>query len=285
MSQEKLINMNIEIKHNLGHGFSIEGVVNKQVFTPEQAQTILGKFYRLEEIGDVANGFHFYSSMFLKTLEETKKQYNELGHRIKLYSSIPASVTRFSTYKRPQFQVYRINNGIFFKGRSTLDLTVPYKLSDIMETEIKTIFNVSYTLDFTDKDKPLIKRVENADTRRVDDLVGLLRDLNYPALTKQSLLNVITFIPNKIYQGRLFTITVEEKGEFDLVFNLESNRKGNDSAKLELTNGNFKITLYQPVQTVVIPTNDLSLFEVLYAILREMEFSTAKVSKHPKRQR
>lgn len=277
--------MNTEIKHTLKHGFTIEGVVTKAVFTPEDAQETVRKFHHLEALGEDAKTFHYYSSKFLENVEDTRQLYLALGHKIKLHSKIPACVLRYSTHQRPDNQVYRIHNGIYFKGRSTFDITAPYKLRDLMNMEVKTIFNVSYRLDLDDVDNPAMRRVENQDTRRVEETVETIMSTGHHAFITQALNNLFTLEPGKLYQGRFFTLSYKKlANETGFQIRLSGNKPGSDSATFEYCNGQFSAFLIQPVQCVPMEVDRQMLFEFLYCIYREVGFSQGPKGLREKRQ-
>lgn len=275
--------MNIEIKHQLEHGFSIEGVATKAVFSSEDACETVRRFHHLDALGEDRNTFHFYSAKFLENVEETRRLYLELGHKVKLFSKIPACVLKYNTLTRKDVQVYRIHNGIYYKGQSTFDITTPYKLRDLMEMEVKTIFNTSYRLDLTDIDKPKMIRVERPETAKIEEVVETIMNVGHTAFIKQAIDNLVQVERGKIYQGRFFSIVFQQPADNTFRFNLNGNKPGSDSVTFECTGGNFKVTLIQPVQKVQMDVTRQLLFEIISSIYREVSYSQGPLSLRNKR--
>lgn len=266
--------MKTEIKTSLGYGFVLIEKNEGKVLSTDAALDSLQQLQRLDDLGESPSLHHIYCTRLLEFVEKSRKTFGSVGQSVKITSSIPITAIRYTLASKPSSMVYRFLNTIFHKGQCSFDHTTGFKLKDYINTEFKTLFNVTYELEMNEGSEPFMKRRLYSITNRINDVITTFKNVDHPAFVLQAIKGLVPLVPNQPVRGRFFetTLTLKEGGNFAIF--LKSNKPTGDSVRINYEEGRFHVTLLQSVLKVDLVVDDQLLFEILYCINQECSHNT-----------
>lgn len=267
--------MKTENKTPLGYGFTLTESHGGEVLPQEEALSMVSQIARLDEIGTIAQRLHYYSKRLLEFLDEGRKQFRRIGQDVKITSHVPITAIRYQLVSKDEMHVYRFIAPIYHRDQCSFEHTVPWKFKDYFQSEFKSMFNVAYTIELDENDKPYMKRKTYPHSARVKELIGTFKEIDHPAFVLQGIKGIVPIVPDRVYKGRFFQMELKLKESGNFTFNFKSNKVSGDSAVLTYEEGRFHMTLIQPVLKAPLEVTDDLLFELIHCIISEYnhEFS------------
>lgn len=257
----------------LNWGFSLLGEATDRTLSADESLEIVALLSRMSEFTEHRTHHHYFCARMMEFLEKVRKQYRDIGHSVKLQSVMPISVMRYHLADHPTCQAYRFANIIYRNGKCATDVTVPFKLKDHIQAEIKTVFDVTYALDMSTT-PPTMRRFTYQEEAAINDLISTIRSVDHPAFVLLAIRNLAKMEHDRSYRGKIFTVKITEGTGGDFTIHFTPNKPQGDGVVFCFCNGRMDATLITPVNKVPLEITDQFLFEMFYNLQREVYYQS-----------
>ena len=263
-----------QFSQQMDWGFSVIGETTDQTLPLEQSLGIVGLLARMEEYTEHRTHHHHFCNRMMEFLDLVKSQYRAVGHNAKLVSKVPLSIIRYSLDSQPHCQAYRFTNIIYCNQQCTVDVTVPFKLKDHIRAEVKTVFDVTYTLKFNQEEGPVVRRHSYPEEGLINDVLATLKEISHPAFVLQALRGLTPLEHDRTYVGKIFAVKLVQETGDNFTITFTPNKAQGDKLIFTYRGMRPELMMHTPVNKAQLELDDQLLFEMLYCLQREGNYQT-----------